>query len=323
MLGAYDGSYTGPNKWQFSTTWRLQKSDRHFVGPEEQEERQENGNEVVNTINLMELGIRYNVSDRTSISVGLPYLMAERSNALTVQGTVIGRTITHSSGLSDISVTARRLLWKPSEHPNGNVSFGLGVKIPTGRDNVVDSRARIVGGQQVVSVESVDQSIQPGDGGFGALLDFQVLQRVLDNKGTLYVATSYLLNPDETNGVRTFRNNAGEEIMSVADQYLARVGMGYAAPGWKGLGVSLGGRLEGVPVEDLIGGSGGFRRPGYAISVEPGISYSKGPHAISLAVPYALYRNRTRSVPDRAIPGRHGDAAFADYIIMLGYWRRY
>ncbi len=323
MPGAYESSYSGPNKWQFSTTWRYQKSDRHFVGSEEQEERQERGNEVVNTINLMELGIRYNYSDRQSFSVSIPYLMAERSSALTVSGTVIGRTITHASGLSDITLTARRLLWKPAEHPNGNVSFGLGVKLPTGRDNVVDSRARIVNGQQVVTVETVDQSIQPGDGGFGAILDLQVLQRVLNNKGTAYLATSYLVNPDETNGVRTFRNGAGEQIMSVADQYLARVGMAYAGPGWKGFGVSLGGRLEGVPVEDLIGSSKGFRRPGYAVSVEPGVSYSKGPHSVSINVPYALYRNRTRSVPDRAVPGRHGDAAFADYIIMLGYWRRY
>ncbi|HEX9670694.1 MAG TPA: hypothetical protein VGC93_14575 [Thermoanaerobaculia bacterium] len=323
MLGAYEGSYTGPNKWQFSTTWRYQKSDRHFVGSEEQEERQERGNEVVNTINLVELGIRYNLSDQTSFSVGIPYFMAERSNALTVQGTVIGRTVTHASALGDITLTARRLFWKPAEHPNGNMSFGLGLKFPTGRDNVVDARQRIVSGQQVTSIETVDQSIQPGDGGFGALLDFQAVQRVLANKGTLYLATSYLVNPDETNGVRTFRNNRGEEVMSVADQYLARVGMAYAAPSWKGWGASLGGRLEGVPVEDLVGGSQGFRRPGYAVSVEPAVSYTSGPHTFSLAAPYALYRNRTRSVPDRAVPGRHGDAAFADYILMLGYWRRY
>ena len=39
-----------------------------------------------------------------------------------------------------------------------------------------------------------------------------------------------------------------------------------------------------------------------------------------MAVPIALYRNRTRSVADRAVPGRHGDAAFADYVVFLGYW---
>ncbi len=322
MLGAYDGSYTGPNKWQFSTTWRYQKSDRHFRGSEEEKNRQAEGSEVVNTINLAELGIRYNVSEQTSVSVGIPYLMAERSSPIrNASRAVVGRSITHASALSDITIMGRRLLWKPSEHPNGNVSFGLGIKLPTGRDNITDARTRIVNGQEVVTIETVDQSIQPGDGGFGAILDLQVLQRVLNNNGTAYLATSYLLNPDNTNGVHTFRGD-GEEIMSVADQYVARVGMAYAAPGWKGLSLSLGGRLEGVPVHDLVGSSDGFRRPGYAVSVEPGMSYSKGAHSVSLTVPYALYRNRTRSVPDR-LDGGHGDAAFADYIIMLGYWRRY
>jgi hypothetical protein len=111
--------------------------------------------------------------------------------------------------------------------------------------------------------------------------------------------------------------------MSIADLYLARTGVTYSGASWKGFGVGLGGRLEGVPVEDLIGDSDGFRRPGYALSIEPALSYSRGPHAVSLAVPVALYRNRTRSVPDRLEPGRHGDAAFADYVVMLGYWRKY
>ncbi|HEY5393165.1 MAG TPA: hypothetical protein VIJ57_13665 [Hanamia sp.] len=31
--------------------------------------------------------------------------------------------------------------------------------------------------------------------------------------------------------------------------------------------------LEGIPVYDLIWGSEGFRRPGYIISAEPGITY--------------------------------------------------
>ena len=80
----------------------------------------------------------------------------------------------------------------------------------------------------------------------------------------------------------------------------------------------VGGRIEGVPVRDVIGGSDGFRRPGYAISVEPGVAYWAGRHLISLAVPIALYRNRTQSVPDEERNG-HGDAAFADWILLLGW----
>ena len=111
--------------------------------------------------------------------------------------------------------------------------------------------------------------------------------------------------------------------MSIADQYLFRTGAIAAPASWKGFGVGLGGRVEGVPVHDLIGSSEGFRRPGYAVSIEPSISWSSGVHSFSLSVPYAVQRNRQRSVPDRLVPGRHGDAAFADYVVLLGYWQRF
>lgn len=303
--------------------YRYQYSHRHFVGSEEQHERAEERSQVKNTLNLAEIGIRYNPKPRWSFGVNVPYFQAERSSPLRQNGVVVDRAFTEAEGLSDITVTARRLLWRPLEHPNGNLAMGLGIKIPTGEYDSYDDRERIVNGQRVVTYESVDQSIQPGDGGWGIILDLQYFQRLGQSNGAFYASTTYLSNPRSTNGTLTFRNNAGEEVMSVADQYVARVGASYAGKSWRGLGVSLGGRLEGVPVEDLIGDSNGFRRPGYAISVEPGISYSRGPYTFSLAVPYALYRNRTRSVPDRAIPGRHGDAAFADYVILFGWGRKY
>lgn len=324
VLGVDDG-YTGPNKWQVSTSWRYQRSFRHFVGSEEQENRAEDGSQVINKIHQAEIGIRYNASDIWSVSVGIPYLIAQRSSPLSrdANNVVVDRTITHSNGVGDITITGRRLLWHPRDHPDGNVSLGFGIKIPTGQYSVVDTRTRIVSGQRVNTIETVDQSIQPGDGGFGAILDFQAFQRIAHSGFALYASGTYLLNPSNENGVKTYRNGLGEDIMSVADQYLARAGFSYSNASWKGFGASLGGRVEGVPVEDLVGGSDGFRRPGYAVSVEPGVSYSRGAHTFSLQVPIAEYRNRTRSVPDRLVPGRHGDAAFADYLILIGYWRKF
>jgi hypothetical protein len=323
VLGVED-SYTGPNRWQVATTWRYQRSHRHFVGNEEQHERLEERSEVINHINIAELGLRYNATPQWSFSIGIPYFSAARSGPIRDSNrVVIARSRVESESLGDIVVTARRLLWKPLTHPNGNISFGLGVKFPTGKYDVEDTRLRLVNGQFVTDETTVDQSIQPGDGGTGILFDLQGFQRLGETGFALYGSASYLSNPRVTNGVPTFRGNRGEEIMSVADQYVARVGASYAKPCMQGFGLSLGGRLEGVPVEDLIGDSTGFRRPGYAISVEPGVSYSRGPHTVSLAIPQALYRNRTRSVADRAVPGRHGDAAFADYVVFLGYWRRY
>ena len=77
-----------------------------------------------------------------------------------------------------------------------------------------------------------------------------------------------------------------------------------------------------MPVRDLIGKSDGFRRPGVAVSLEPGLIYTKGKNTWSFSVPVAVYRNRKKSVPD-ITDGRHGDAAFADYLILVGYSRRF
>jgi hypothetical protein len=94
------------------------------------------------------------------------------------------------------------------------------------------------------------------------------------------------------------------------------------------LTVSLAGRIEGVPVYDLVGGSDGFRRPGYAISIEPGMSVTVKSWSFSLYTPVAVYRNRERSVPDLQQSAatetfRHGDAAFADYLVMCNFTKRF
>src|SRR5678815_1933976 len=86
---------------------------------------------------------------------------------------------------------------------------------------------------------------------------------------------------------------------------------------------SAGGRLEGIPSSDLIGGDEGFRRPGYVLSVEPGVSYQFKKFAAFATVPVAVERNRTKSNADKLRSkaegiDAHGDAAFADYAIFIG-----
>jgi hypothetical protein len=88
------------------------------------------------------------------------------------------------------------------------------------------------------------------------------------------------------------------------------------------MAAKFGMRYEGVKVRDLIGGSLGFRRPGYALSVEPGMQFERGKTTWSLNIPVAVQRNRKRSVPD-LMQGKAGDAAFADYLILVGYARSF
>ena len=81
--------------------------------------------------------------------------------------------------------------------------------------------------------------------------------------------------------------------------------------------------MECIPSEDLIGGSSGFRRPGYVISAEPGLTYTAKKINVYAFVPVALKRNRTQSYADKIQTVKTGtytigDAAFADYAINVG-----
>jgi hypothetical protein len=151
---------------------------------------------------------------------------------------------TQARGLGDISVGARRWIFDPARHPEQNVSLGLGVKIPTGKDGATDTFQTF--GAPVV--RTVDQSIQPGDGGWGIDLRAAAF-KTLGSSFTLVSTLNYLINPEGTNGVPTYRPRASEAVMSVPDQYLGRLGVQF--PVWPGqrLSGTVAARIEGVPVD--------------------------------------------------------------------------
>jgi hypothetical protein len=217
-----------------------------------------------------------------------------------------------------MTVGGRAWIFRPPTESGGNVAIGVNLKLPTGKYNATGA-ALDRNGAPIIA--TADQSIQAGDGGTGFSIDIQAYKPTYF-RSMLYFSGSYLFNPRNTNGVSTFRTRRGEEVMSVADQYLYRGGVSHAFPGIRGLTVTFGGRIEGVPVRDAIGKSDGFRRPGYAISLDPGIMYARGSYIFSCNVPWAIERNRKQSVTD--YQNRvHGDAAFADYALILGLTKRF
>jgi hypothetical protein len=320
-FGAEAQAFALDHRWQGSVSWRYQRSFRHFVGASEQIDREEERSQVINRIHVMDVSLRYDLTPRTSISLSVPFLMADRSSPIRDESDeVIARSITSARGLSDIVVAGRRWMWEPADERMGNVQLGLGAKLPTGSNNVIDTRTTFRDSVFVTNIQTVDQSIQPGDGGFGFLVDATGWRRL--GGITAYVSGSYLFNPQNTSGVLTYRSRATESVMSIADQYVLRAGLGMTVPGARALSMSAGVRVEGVPSEDLLGESDGFRRPGYAVSIEPSIHYAFGPSAVTIAVPVAVHRNRVKSVADLA-EDRHGDAAFADYLILTGLSHRF
>jgi hypothetical protein len=311
-------------RWEVSLGYRYGVAERHFVGTEEQKHRREENSQVENHVHLFDIGVSYRLNTQSEVTVGIPYLMARREGPLRYEGEVIGRTTrSNTRGIGDIAVTYNRLFWDPETHPRSNLALGIGIELPTGDTNQIDARFEVNDDGEIVPapVTTADQSVQPGDGGFGFILQASGYG-VLNESGTFafYGSGTYIIAPETDNGVPTFRSRAGEEVMSIADQYAGRLGLQYAF-GQKGWSAGLGARVEGIPVHDLFGSSKGFRRPGYILSVEPSATWSRGNHTFTVSVPVAVERNRQRSVPDLA-NGHHGDASFPDYIVLMRYARR-
>jgi hypothetical protein len=135
-------------------------------------------------------------------------------------------------------------------------------------------------------------------------------------------------NPRELNGVQQTTGDEpdftlgqlGYRYNSVPDQYLGRGGFGYVIWPKYSLSLTLGARIEGVPVHDFIGGDNGWRTPGYAISIEPGISAAKGRYSITITGPVAVERHADFNTTDIRVSRKlgmpiNGNAAFADYLI--------
>ena len=294
-----------------TVAYRYQPSFRHFVGTVEQKQREVLRNQIENIYHLLDFGVERQLTKRWSVSASLPVLFAHRNQLYSPSGRYV------VNGIGDLSIGARSWIFKPPTESGDNISVGASIKLPTGRFNSVGPA--ISGGQLINA--TADQSIQAGDGGTGFAIDLQGYKRTYFNS-ELYFSGVYLFNPRNTNGVSTFRRAAGEQVMSVTDQYLYRAGIGHGVPWIRGLAVSIGGRIEGVPVRDAFGGSDGFRRPGYAISIDPGLLYARRSYTFSCNIPWAVERNRKASVADYR-NHTHGDAAFADYAFMFSVSRRF
>jgi hypothetical protein len=322
-------------KWQTSFGYRWWRSHRHFVGDVEQNaenvakgiaERDRSATEVVNHIHIPTVGVTYGVTDRLSVSADLPYLHALRRSPYSRTRPTFA---TSASGISDLNVIGRYWVGNPATQLSQNLSFGLGFKLPTGNDRAEDDfLARVLpDGTRVTERRPVDQSIQPGDGGFGLIAEVQAFKSF--GRFTAFASGFYLSNPREQNDFLRDPLDTDPDptsaYLSIADQFAARVGI---ATSVKKLGLSLGLRTEGVPSSDLIGGDMGRRRPGYSVAIEPGVSYAWKQNAVSLSVPYLIRRVRTQNISDKleSLETGHfenGDAAFADYVVIVGFSRRF
>lgn len=315
------------SKWEFNMNNRYFKSFRHFIGTAQQKQRVAQGTDVINHQYTMDLTLTHNINKWWSWAIDAPILANSRSSLY--EHDRIHRYVTHSFGLGDVRLTAYRWLVDPASMSRFNAQVGLGIKLPTG-DYKYQDFFHTSDSTEVLG--PVDQSIQLGDGGTGIVLEANIYY-YLSEKLSIYSNLYYLSNPREQNGTSTSRGTppsassiaTESSTMSVPDQYMIRLVTNYTLNKFL---LTLGVRDECLPVHDLIGGSGGFRRPGFIVSAEPGITYNIKKMNFYAFVPVAVIRDRTQSVPDKiktAMTGAysHGDAAFADYVINVGFTTRF
>lgn len=313
-----------PGQFQITMGYRYLHSFKHFKGTEEQVERVEQHTEVVNKTSSMDITLSYAVNRRLVLNATIPLTFSTRSSLY--EHDRVNRFTTRAYGIGDMRLTATYWIFDPqTKGMKHNLSIGGGIKIPTANEGTTDVFYTANGPQE----RPVDQSIQPGDGGWGVNLEFQAYTHIV-HRLYAYANGFYLFNPMNTNGVRTFRDSlspilANEAIMSITDQYMFRGGLSFYPLNSGNLSFTLGARMEGIPVKDAFGKSEGFRRPGYVVSIEPGMTYRlRKKHEFNVNVPVALLRNRLQSLTDKEteqLTGkpRHGDAAFANYLLLITY----
>ncbi|MGB8194849.1 MAG: hypothetical protein WCF67_23140 [Chitinophagaceae bacterium] len=313
--------------WQLNTSYRYFRSFRHFVAKEEQKERLENNTEVINWSHSVTFSLVRNLNSRWSLGIDVPVISNKRSSLYEHGGNAAGESARHNTssfGLGDVRLVAYRWLLDPAKNMKGNIQLGLGLKLATGDYQYQDFFVK-ADGSKVLG--PVDQSIQLGDGGTGFTAEVNTYFNFTHTIG-VYGNFYYLFNPREQNGTSTARGGApsatalayNTSTMSVPDQFMVRMGGNVM---FNRFAASAGVRVEGIPSKDLIGGSGGFRRPGYVVSIEPGVNYTMKKATIFATVPVAIERNRTQSTGDEARTVAtgiyaHGDAAFADYLVNVG-----
>jgi len=291
--------------------FRQYYSYKHYVGTVYQAYRAALHNQVTNNVGLYDFSINYQLTPRWSIIADVPAMAATRHQEGNINSYRVG-------GIGDVTIGAQAWVFRPPTENHGNVNFSVAMKLPTG---IYDAQGTTILSNGKRQVRPFDESIQPGDGGWGFTVATEAYHPLyFQTMG--YFTGSWLFNPMDTNGVKTFRSAPHEDVISIADQYLWRGGFSHAVPKVRGLALSIGGRMEGVPVRDAFGASDGFRRPGYVISIEPGLAYSHKKYMVNISGPWAMERNRKISTSDM-LNHTHGDAAFADYTILASFTTRF
>jgi hypothetical protein len=313
-LGAVGQAYK-PSGWELTLAYRRLTSNQFFVGTEETSGP--GGSVPIFKIHTVIADMAYSFNDRVRARVSVPFSTGslERKwpdNKIHEQTT---------KGIGDVSVLGEAWLLSPRAHPKGNIAIGLGLKAPTGSHTKASQFYTASGPVDFPA----DQTIQPGDGGWGVLMQLQAFRQIVD-RTSLYALGSYIANPKaRTDATAAPSGPNSIQHWAVPDVYSARAGVAFEVLPEQGLSMSLGARVDGIPVHDLIGAGDEdtIKRTSYIVFADPGISYARDKNTLTLSVPWRMHLNRMTSLADRAAGVPSAGGGFAKYLVFASYTRRF
>jgi hypothetical protein len=303
-LGLQNQPFLAAGRWQAQVAYQYGHADQFFIGDQENDAAGPDGKAPVRTVNIWALDLIYGVSNRLSMDLTMPFSSGSGGFYNT------GRFYDfHAGGIGDVTLQAEYWLNDPTEASKISGSVEIGFMAPTGSDSVQ--------GQGPNGVRPIDEAFQLGNGGWHILLRAQGTAE-LGGPFIAYGSGYYGLSLTEHTDVIQ-----GGALRGVPDTYSARLGAAYLLPGLEGLVFSAGGRINGVTVKDLIGGGDLYwRRPGYEVYFEPGLTWTVGRNMASISVPIRVYQNKLDSLYDIS-RGVHIGADFVPYLVVASFARRF
>ncbi|HWP83886.1 MAG TPA: hypothetical protein VNN17_01740 [Terriglobia bacterium] len=324
VLGAQISPYLQKGEWQVGANYRQFTADTQYQRTGLSEPVTSLRTNVISKMRYIDFSGTYGLTPQWNLTFDVPFMFASSNRALPSNVAGSTRYVQSSTGFGDVLVGARYWFLDCDSNPDRNISLGFGLKTPTGDSEVHDLFPNAQGLD--VRERVVDQSIQLGDGGWGFYLASEIFWQI--QKFTVFGSGIYVFNPrtqNDTFSPPAMLNPVGPSAVdsrfrynTVSDSYLLRGGVGFPFPGGIPAALSAAMRIEGVPVHDVFGATGGFRRPGYYLTFEPGINYSQGKTTIALSTPLRLHQN----VKDDQY-GIRRDSTFADHMILMSITYRF
>jgi hypothetical protein len=311
-LGGEGQAYQPAGEWQLTLAYRRLVSNEWFVGTEESSELAPGGKSPEFRIHTVVADVAYALSDRYRLKLSVPFSSGSLSR-------IWPDKATHEQtarGVGDITLMGEAWAMRPRTSQRGNIAVGLGIKVPTGSHTISSQFYTAAGPVEFPA----DQTIQPGDGGFALLLQTQGFRQVTERLHG-YAFASYMISPKKQSDVQWVPESG--RYWSVPDVYSARVGSAFSVLPERNLTISLGARIDGIPITDLIGGGDEetIKRTAYVIFADPGLAFSRGSGVITLSFPHRLAVNRQKSLFEQRTNALNA-GGFAKRLLFASYTHR-